>query len=296
MTIENAPLSEILSEPVKARPPLPKKASATKNWLQSKGLWRAESALVGGALVFATFGGILQKTNQTAFERKIKNEFSIDTILVTTGQIPSGTLLKREHFTTNDILSGARTANMLSADEASKMIGRALEVNLGKGDPFLLSFVGSSLSDGGIASKIPPGKRLFTLSIEDVNAQSGFIRAGDFVDVISTMNLPGRGSTTFTLLTRLQLSAVGKSFDSNTQSASTQVSFFVTPQEMEILKQAQVNGSFSLSLRNPTDTDTKAVSKGVTLKDVFLQDGFYEKAEIPVEIHNGTKSEKGTKK
>jgi pilus assembly protein CpaB len=266
---------------------LNKMQSSFKTWMQSKGLWRGETTLIGGAVFFAIFGAALQKSNQVSFENKIKEQYSISTVLVASGRIPQGTILSRQHFSTQDVLSGNRTDNMLSQNDMPKLIGKQLEVSVVKGDPMLLSFVGSSLSEGGVASKIPSGKRLFSLKIDDPVAQNGFIRPGDFVDIITTMDLPGRGSTTFTLLSRVQLSAVGKSFDSGSQLETAQVSFLVSPQEMEIMKHAQAHGVFSLSLRNPNDKEVTAGGKGVTLKDVFLKDGFYEKSEIQVEINNG---------
>ncbi len=74
MTTEE--LIHTIPEPVKAQ-----KAKSVffnlKSRLQEKGLWRGETALVGGAIFFAIFGAILQKSNQTSFETRIKEQYSI---------------------------------------------------------------------------------------------------------------------------------------------------------------------------------------------------------------------------
>jgi pilus assembly protein CpaB len=261
-------------------------------WLKSKGLWRMETLIFALAAVVGVFGAVLQHANQAAFEKRLQEEYNVTSVIVASVRIPAGTILRREHLTSGNMLSGSRTPNMLSPREYEKLVGKPIQVALAQRDPVLLTQVALDLTDGSVASKIPEGKRLFSLVIEDAVAQNGFVRPGDFVDIVTTMDLPGRGSTTFTMLSRVQLTAVGRSLDSTNQTEGTQVSFFVTPKELELLRHAQAHGQFSLALRNPNDKDTSQASKGVNLKDVFLSDSVYEKADVPVEINIGKKNEK----
>ena len=81
------------------------------------------------------------------------------------------------------------------------------------------------------------------------------MRPNDHVDIISSMSLSARGETTFTLLQNVTLVTVGKSTSWSNAKGPTgsEIGFFVTPDEFELLSFAQKKGSFSVSLRNPED-------------------------------------------
>src|SRR5206468_3381416 len=118
-----------------------------------------------------------------------------------------------------------------------------------------------------LSDKVPPGKRLFSLRIDAKGAGYGWIKPNDHVDVIAHMTLPSRGVTTFTILQDVTLVSVGAAtiIESGRQQGGSDVSFFVTPEEFELLSYAEKIGSFSLALRNAKDVTVKDRSRGIDI-------------------------------
>jgi pilus assembly protein CpaB len=261
--------------------------------LQKYGLYRPETAIVVAAVCIGAVGSMLQHAQQSAFEREIKENYQVIPVLGASSRLEAGTILRKEHFTYINMLAGVKTKNMLTEDDVNAVVGRPLQVPIGQGDVLMLTMVNSSNMNESISSKIPAGKRLYTMIISDPVAQSGFVRPGDFVDVISTMDFPGKGSTTFYLMSAVQLTAVDKSLDPKSGVPASQISFMVSPQQMELLKYAEGKGMFSISLRNPEDRDAVKTGKGIN-EDTFLSSELvYSSADQPVKvIENGSKPKK----
>ncbi len=154
------------------------------------------------------------------------------------------------------------------------ILGKRILVDLKAGDPILLSAVQGSSADSRMSEKIPPGKRLFTLTVSDLAASKGFIKPNDKVDILAHMNVEGRGTTTFTILQDINLVSVGDStvLDSNGKSSGSEISFFVDATRMEMLSFAQKQGQFSLALRNPQDIGMREQVRGVDKKDFLDSD------------------------
>jgi len=124
------------------------------------------------------------------------------------------------------------------------------------GDPILLTYLQGN-DKNSLAYKIPVGKRFFTLNIKDKMISNGWISPNDHIDILATINLPDRGETTFTILQDITLVTVGKNSSWQKQKANggSEIGFFVTPKQFEVLSFAGRKGTFSVSLRNPEDTN-----------------------------------------
>lgn len=261
--------------------------SAITRLLRRHGLYRIESLIVVLAVVIGTLGSFLQHANQVSFENRIHEQYRVVEVLASSTKLASGTVLQREHFTVSRVLSGSKTDNMLTEDDLKSVLGKPLQLALAKGDVILLSMVGSGRGDDSVAAKIPEGKRLYTMLVDDPVAQSGFVKPGDFVDVLARMEFPGKGVTAFTLLSKIQLTAVGKSVDALKGVEATQISFVVTPGQMELLKFAEETGKFSVSLRNPLDAAEVKTGKGIDMQTFLSSDLVYTQAEQPVQVIQG---------
>ena len=111
----------------------------------------------------------------------------------------------------------------------------------------------------GITSRLEPGMRAFTISVDASSSVSGFLRPGDRVDVYWTGSVDqGMGNAEVTKLieTAVEIIAIDQTADSNfnevavARTATVQVS----PQQVANLAQAQATGSLSLSLVGQADT------------------------------------------
>jgi len=126
--------------------------------------------------------------------------------------------------------------------------------------------------------RTPPGKRAITLSIKSLAAVGGLINAGDFVDIIAHLNIPGeetdKKATTEKLTTvlfqNLQVLAVNTNYnpvgqepayETQQQMGALNVTLAVSPEEAGLLSFAQSNGDLQLSLRSPVDKEGNVLQK-----------------------------------
>ncbi len=237
---------------------------------KEKSWWRTETFLIAGAIVCGLFSASLSHASRTAFREQLEKKFQTQRIVVAGKEIQAGTILSKGILQPAAYLKGNLSSNFIPVDELASILGRSITVDLKPGDPILLTAVtGADMSDR-MAEKVPPGKRLFNLSISDNSAGLGFVRPNDHVDILAHMDLPGRGPVTFTVMQDVTLVSVGAaSVISGEGMGGTGVSFFVDPEEFEVLSYSQSKGKFSLSLRNPNDSSKRPATRGVDL-NAFL--------------------------
>ncbi len=247
--------------------------------LKSSKLYRLEAVLIVCAIVTALIGSMKEKSDRENFKASLDREMSLTPILAAKQEVKYGALFRKEMFTEINVPSGSKSRNMMTLDQAESIIGKPSTVNLLPGDPILLTMVGGSTSNRSVADNIPPGMRLFTLSIDEPAVSNGFIRVHDHVDVIGHMDMGARGPTSFTMLSNVELIAVGKETDPTKSPSASQVSFLVTPSEMEKLTFAQTKGSFRLALRSPEDQKAVDSTSGVDMQTFKFSDEVIKAAQ-----------------
>lgn len=242
--------------------------------LKQKPWWKPETLMVAGAIVAGLTSAALSNANQAAQRDQITKQFARTTVLVATRDLPAGAKIDQTAVHAADRLSDGVTENYVPANEdmLNVLLNKTTTIDLKAGDPILLSAVQGATDASRLAEKIPPGKRLFTLTIGAKATGYGWVRPNDHVDVIANIILPDRGNTTFTVLEDVTLVSIGAStiMDGDRRAMGTDVSFFVSPEDFEALSFAQQKGTFTLSLRNPKDVGTpRHGTKGVDL-NAFL--------------------------
>lgn len=237
---------------------------------KEKSWWRTETFLIAGAIAAGLFSAALSHASRNAYREHLEKKFQTQTIVVAGKELPAGTILSKSLLAPAPYLKGNVTSNFVIAENLATVIGRSITTDLKAGDPILLTAVSGADIANRMAEKVPAGKRLFNLSITDQSAGLGFVRPNDHVDILTHMDLPGRGPVTFTVMQDVTLVSVGASSVINGQGlGGTDVSFFVDPDEFEVMSYAQSKGKFSLSLRNPNDASKRNAGRGVDL-NAFL--------------------------
>ncbi|MBZ0128043.1 MAG: Flp pilus assembly protein CpaB [Rhodobacteraceae bacterium] len=109
--------------------------------------------------------------------------------------------------------------------------------------------------DAGVASRLSPGMRAFTIRVDVASGVSGFLRPGDSVDVYWTGQVKGRDVTRL-ILEGIKLIAIDQMADEdrNNPVVATTVTAEVSPGVVASLAQAQATGRLLLSLRGSEDT------------------------------------------
>ncbi len=125
--------------------------------------------------------------------------------------------------------------------------------------------------NAGVASRLSPGMRAFTIQTDVTSGVSGFLRPGDRVDVYWTGNVPDVGRETRLIDAAVQIIGINQSADedrSNTVAVARTVTIEVTPVQVASLAQAQATGRLTLALVG-VDDGTLAESININQRDLL---------------------------
>lgn len=204
------------------------------------------------------------------FERRQANQISV---LVAKKDIPRGTIIDPDSFDVGIfpkefVQPGAIT----SLDRIAGMMTIAA---ISKGEQITLSKLSYTRPTGSLAEVTPPGKRAITISVDNVSALAGMIKAGDYVDVIALLPVPtpsAEGKTTsqmavLPLFQNVLVLAVGQETSvmakeeprykkEEKKEVSPLITLALTPQEANLIAFVQEQGKIRLVLRSPGDVTT----------------------------------------
>ncbi|MCC5991090.1 MAG: Flp pilus assembly protein CpaB [Rhodobacteraceae bacterium] len=117
-------------------------------------------------------------------------------------------------------------------------------------EPLLATKLTEPGKEAGITSHLSPGKRAFTIDVNQTSGVAGFLRPGDHVDVFWTGRQDGSEITQL-IEARLRLIAVDQSanMERNVEARPARnVTVEATPEQAAALAQAQNSGRLSLAL------------------------------------------------
>jgi pilus assembly protein CpaB len=139
-------------------------------------------------------------------------------------------------------------------------VGQIAVVPLYKGEQVLGSKLERVQSARTLSMKLTPGKRAVTIDVDALTGVGGFIRPGDFVDVLGVFKLPTpdgkQAGVTVTLLQRVPVLAVGAQLEEGGGPAAKQtepVTLALNPKETELILFARAQGQIQLALRSKAD-------------------------------------------
>lgn len=149
--------------------------------------------------------------------------------------------------------------------DVDALVGRVLISPVGEKEPIMESKLApDSVTVGGVAAVVKPGKRAVAVKGDKVIGLSGLIRPGDHVDVLVTLTHPKtKSEVTKLVLEDILVLATGAQIqkeESNGKGEQTSpfdvYALEVTPEEGEKLALAAAKGKLQFALRNATDKDS----------------------------------------
>jgi Flp pilus assembly protein CpaB len=164
-----------------------------------------------------------------------------------------------------------------------QVAGRVTEVPIQKDELVVPDMFVRKESGLLITTALAQGKRAVSLSLTDSMGIEGILYPGCYVDVIASMKVSsGSLPLSMTLLQsayvlsvgdRSVVSPEGSGNEGDAGTAMTgsnrpSVTLLVTPSEAEVLKLAMAEGSVTLVLRDPRDTETHSPEPGTRLADL----------------------------
>ncbi len=205
-------------------------------------------AMGGGALWLANNWLKQQYGAATSPDEKVA------TVVVAAQMIPLGTPVEAKHIKLTSMPAELAPANSFTMLE--EVVGQVAKVDIYSDDIMRAERL-SKPGDGSVfASLITPEKRAVTIRVNDVVGVAGFLLPGNFVDVISSVEMDNRKVVkTTTVLENIKVLAVDQTArtDDNKPVIVRAVTLEVTPSEAEKLMTETNRGSIQLALRNPKD-------------------------------------------
>ncbi len=208
--------------------------------------------------VFSAFAvNMLIERQKRELEKKTESVY----ILVTARGLNKGHVMKESDFAVDSIQEQFfRGRDMIMPNEKSTFVGLTLQRSIaGGGMLFKDDFRKKDLTKMKQVERIPTGKRILTLKVDFTGGVGGLLSPGDRVDVywVHTADQRNRGAkATALLLSNMLIFALDnrtglKSVTANRGYGS--VSVIATPEESQLLIQAQESGIIKLALRNKRD-------------------------------------------
>jgi pilus assembly protein CpaB len=232
---------------------------------------------IGVALMLALAAGVLifmwtSKLTKQPKDQTAKVAANVE-VVVANKLIRRGFKITEEMVTVRKFTPASRPDGSFAV--VSELVGRVLNTDVGINEAITLTKLADvTVMGGGVSALIEPGKRAMSVKGNKVMGLAGFVRPGDRVDVLVTLEEESRGRdreqrhVTKLVLERLKILATGTQLappDAEGKSASVDIyTLEVTPIESERLALAALQGTLNFALRNEQDEE-KVLTTGSTI-------------------------------
>jgi pilus assembly protein CpaB len=191
-------------------------------------------------------------------------------IVVAKRDIPAQTAISRDDLGLDSLMESALPSDVLTPDDALKIIGKKVVFTVGKTKALVWSNIEGydRQAETSLASIITPRMRAISLPIGGAATVSSMVQPNDRVDILGTFSFPSKKvpnemeNVTLTVLQDVTVLATGQTMAKQSgrrkpmaaNANYSTVTVEVTPREAELLVFAQqMKGSLTLSLRNSAD-------------------------------------------
>jgi pilus assembly protein CpaB len=221
--------------------------------MKFKGLHYIVLAVVVGLIAVFSIHRVVGLKSQTAAEPGAL-------VMVADADITSGTALSPRLVKAVDWPQ--RLVPATAARNPQQVDGRVTIVPLSKGEPILLSKLAPEGTAAGLGGLLQEEMRAFTLRVDDVSGVAGFVRPGNYVDVLATLPVAeGRGEQlSKIILQNVKVLTAGQIWEQNAENKPVSVNTVtleVTPEQSEILNLASTQGKVRLTLRSRVNKEIR---------------------------------------
>lgn len=236
-------------------------------------------------LAFITSGMVYSWLRQQASAKPGADPTSVPTEMVAMAKtdLPWGTKLSEEMVQMVPFPQGSAPDGHLNSLEQAK--GRVLLTSLKRHEPILQTRLApQGVTGGGVAALMGADKRAMAVKVDEVVGVAGFVKPGDRVDVLVTINPSQKPDLVVTkvVLQNALVLAAGTDLERKGQDREPTpvkvITLEVTPDESEKLALAATEGKLRLALRNPLNVES-VLTKGATIPSLLASYRVPEKAQ-----------------
>jgi pilus assembly protein CpaB len=236
------------------------------------GIWKAILPIIL-AVFIAVLGGIFTYNwvKRQVGPQKVAQEKETVMIASAAIDLPWGTKINKEQLKLVPYLKDTLPPGYFS--DLTQLDGRVIIQPLKTNEPVLeTKLAPASVTTGGMAAVVKPGKRAIAVKGDKVIGLAGLIRPGNVVDVLVSIEDPrDKKQVTKIILENVMVLATGSEIQKNEKGEPSPVDVFtleVTPEEGEKLALGATEGKLQLALRNAMDTEI-ILTGGATVPDTL---------------------------
>ncbi|NMB26394.1 MAG: Flp pilus assembly protein CpaB [Firmicutes bacterium] len=206
-------------------------------------------------LLVAAILGLLAATLTYTYIRSIQvtgiPEVKEVSVIVATSDIPPGATISPNMLRL--IQTPEASLHPEAATKANEVMGRIAKAPIVQGEQILLSRLLPAGVTPSLTFAIPDGKRAISVAVNEVVGVAGFVKPGDRVDVLATVDDPYREETiTTTVLQDVEVLAIAQDMEEEVDKkpkVSTTVTLAVDLLEAQKVTLAEETGTLRLALR-----------------------------------------------
>ncbi|KAB8033216.1 Flp pilus assembly protein CpaB [Fluviispira multicolorata] len=170
---------------------------------------------------------------------------------------------------------GENKDHFILSSEFESIRGKTILTYVNENTPLVKNLFHSISQTATLPEKIPFGKRLFVLEVEQ-NSLLEHLQIGDRIDIIAHIQIPQFGKVTETILDGIEIVGIGtQTSRQGKRNSSKSLSLYISPDEVKIISFMKQYSFFSVSLRNPNDYSSKK-SSAMTFNK-FIEDPIIKK-------------------
>ncbi|MDD4649702.1 MAG: Flp pilus assembly protein CpaB [Desulfoplanes sp.] len=202
----------------------------------------------------------------------VAKDITATPVVVSIAELQWGTKITKEMLKTVPFLQESLPTKYYSKPE--NLVNRVLVTHLDPNEPVTESHLApEDVKIGGVSVVLATGKRAVSVKGNKVMGLSGFIRPGNRVDILVTMEDPKtKKNKTKLVMNNVPVLATGTQIEHTTDGKPAPVDVYtleVTPEEAEKLALVATLGNLQFALRNIKDTE-KVYTSGTNISDALL--------------------------
>lgn len=243
-------------------------------------LLMSAAMLCGGVAIYAGSRYVNEQV-QAERERLAPVAQQMVDVVVANATLDKGDIVSGDTMAIRSVPAEYVSSSVVTPEQFDALVGQRLLLSMRPGEMLSTAAV-SSAEQLVFSSRVKPGIRALTISVDEINSISGMLQPGDRIDLLLTARPPsasGHGEAehdaTVPLLQNLLVMATGRQVrpganDNGDDRSFSSVTVEVTPSQAQRLIVAQRAGRLTAVLRNPDD-GMPMDAAAVDLRSLFPQ-------------------------